>query len=76
MPTLNAKIEKWTRTPPDGLKRKWEGALLSPVSNHQVRALDLVDPGGGDCQIDGLASLHPRQVAQVLDYEEHIVSIR
>ncbi|CAM2111738.1 unnamed protein product [Caretta caretta] len=73
---VNAEIEQLTHAPPDGLKRGWEGARLPPVPDHQARALDPVDPGGGCCRIDGLASLHLRQVARVLDHEEHIVSIR
>ncbi|CAM2106332.1 unnamed protein product [Caretta caretta] len=72
---MNAQIEQQTRAPPDGLKRGWEGARLPPVSYHQARALDPVDPGRGGCQVDGLASLHPGQVARVLDHEEHIVGV-
>ncbi|CAM2111760.1 unnamed protein product [Caretta caretta] len=73
---VNAEIEQLTRAPPDGLKRRWEGACLQPVSYHQARALDPVDPCRGGCRIDGLASLHPRQVARVLDHEEHDISVR
>ncbi|CAM2116258.1 unnamed protein product [Caretta caretta] len=73
---VNAEIEQWARAPPDGLKRGWEGAHLPAVPNHQARALDPVDQGGGGCRIDGLASLHLRQVARVLDHEEHVISVR
>ncbi|CAM2106167.1 unnamed protein product [Caretta caretta] len=73
---VNAEVEWWTHTPPDGLKCGWEGARLPPVSYRQARALDPVDPGGGGCRIDGLASLHPHQVARVLDHEEHVISVR
>ncbi|CAM2118757.1 unnamed protein product [Caretta caretta] len=72
---VNTEVEQQTRTPPDGLKRGWEGARLLPVSYRQARALDPVDPGGGGCRIDGLASLHRRQVAGVLDHEEHVISV-
>ncbi|CAM2095830.1 unnamed protein product [Caretta caretta] len=73
---VNAEVEQRTRAPPDVLKRRWEGARLLPVSYHQARALDPVDLGGGSCRIDGLASLHPRQVAGVLDHEKHVISVR
>ncbi|CAM2096350.1 unnamed protein product [Caretta caretta] len=70
---VNAEIEQRTRAPPDGLKRRWEGARLPPAPYHQARALDPVDPGGGGCRVHSLASLHLRQVARVLDHEEYIV---
>ncbi|CAM2111242.1 unnamed protein product [Caretta caretta] len=73
---VNAEVEQRTRAPPDGLKRGWEGARLPPVSYCQARALDPVDLGRGGCRIDGLASLHPHQVARVLDHEEHVIGIR
>ncbi|CAM2099494.1 unnamed protein product [Caretta caretta] len=73
---VNAEVEQRTRAPPDGLKRRWEGVRLLPVSYCQARALDPVDPGGGGCRIDGLASLHPSQVTGVLDHEEHVISVR
>ncbi|CAM2096230.1 unnamed protein product [Caretta caretta] len=73
---VNAEVEQRTRTPPDVLKRGWEGARLPPVSYLQARALDPVDPCRGGCRIDGLASLRPRQVTRVLDHEEHVISIR
>ncbi|CAM2106297.1 unnamed protein product [Caretta caretta] len=66
---VNAKIEQRTRALPDGLKRRWEGARLPAVPDHQARALDPVDLGGGGCRIDG-------QVAQVLDHEKHGVRVR
>uniref|UniRef100_A0A452GRG8 Uncharacterized protein n=1 Tax=Gopherus agassizii TaxID=38772 RepID=A0A452GRG8_9SAUR len=55
---INAEIEQWTRTPPDGLKYGWKGARLPLVPNHQARPLDPVDPGRGGRQLHGLASLH------------------
>ncbi|CAM2099411.1 unnamed protein product [Caretta caretta] len=73
---VNAEVEQRIRAPPDGLKRGWEGAHLPPVAYRQARALDPVDLGGGGCRIDGLASLHPRQVIRVLDYEEHVITVR
>ncbi|CAM2113358.1 unnamed protein product [Caretta caretta] len=72
---VKAEIEQRTRAPPDGLKRGWEGARLPPVPYHQARALDPVDLGGGGCRVHSLASLHPRQVARVLDHEEYIVGV-
>ncbi|CAM2096195.1 unnamed protein product [Caretta caretta] len=73
---VNAEVEQQTHAPLDGLKRGWEGARLPPVSYRQARALDPVDPGRGGCRIDGVASLHLRQVARVLDHEEHVISVR
>ncbi|CAM2106404.1 unnamed protein product [Caretta caretta] len=73
---VNAEVQQRTRAPPDGLKRRWEGTRLPPVSYFQARALDQVDPGGGGCRIDGLASLHRCQVAGVLDHEVHVISVR
>ncbi|CAM2111866.1 unnamed protein product [Caretta caretta] len=73
---VNAEVEQRTRAPTDGLKCGWEGACLPPVSYGQARALDPVNLGGGDCRIHGLASLHPREVAGVLDHEKHVISVR
>ncbi|CAM2116574.1 unnamed protein product [Caretta caretta] len=73
---VNAEIEQRTHAPPDGLKHGWEGARLPAVPYHQARALDPIDPGGGVCRIDGLASLHPCQVARVLDHKKHVVGVR
>ncbi|CAM2106073.1 unnamed protein product [Caretta caretta] len=72
---VNAEIEQQTCTPPDGLKRGWEAACLPAVPYDQARALDPVEPGRGGCRTDGLVSLHPRQVAWVLDHEEHVVGV-
>ncbi|CAM2097167.1 unnamed protein product [Caretta caretta] len=72
---VNAEIERRTHAPSDGLNRRWEGARLPPIPSHKVRALDPVDLGGGGCRVDSLASLHPHQVTQVLDHEEHVVGI-
>ncbi|CAM2102648.1 unnamed protein product [Caretta caretta] len=72
---VNAEIELWTRAPLHGLKHGWDGSRLPSIHYHQASALDTVDPGGGGCRIDGLASLHPCQVAWVLDHEEHVVGI-
>ncbi|CAM2103395.1 unnamed protein product [Caretta caretta] len=72
---VKAEIEQRTRAPPDGLKRGWAGARLPPVPYHQARAFDPADQGGGGCRVHSLASLHPRQVAQVLDHEEYIVGV-
>ncbi|CAM2113169.1 unnamed protein product [Caretta caretta] len=73
---VNTEIEQRIRAPLDGLKCGWEGARLPPVPDHQVRALDPADQGGEGCRTDGLTSLHLRQVARVLDHEEHIISVR
>ncbi|CAM2101641.1 unnamed protein product, partial [Caretta caretta] len=73
---VNAYVEQWPHAPPDGLKRGWEGAHLPPVPHRQARALDPVDSGGGGCRKDALASLHARQVARVLDHEEHVIGVR
>ncbi|CAM2112907.1 unnamed protein product [Caretta caretta] len=72
---VNAEIEQRTCASPDGLKGGWEGARLPAVPDHQARTLDPVDLGGGGCRTDGLASLHLRQVARVLDHEEHVISV-
>ncbi|CAM2098474.1 unnamed protein product [Caretta caretta] len=72
---VNAQIEQRSRALPDGLKCGWEGAHLPPVPDHQARALDPLDPGGGGCRVDCLTSLHPRQVARILDHEEHVSGI-
>ncbi|CAM2117434.1 unnamed protein product [Caretta caretta] len=72
---VNAEIEQRTHAPLDGLKRGWEGTRLPAIPDHQARALDPVDMGGGGCRIDGLASLHPHQVARVLDHEEHVITV-
>ncbi|CAM2097293.1 unnamed protein product [Caretta caretta] len=72
---VNAEIEQCTCTPQDGLKHRWEGACLPAIPNHQARALDPVDLGGGGCRTDGLASLNPRTVVWVLEHEEHIISV-
>ncbi|CAM2099434.1 unnamed protein product [Caretta caretta] len=72
---VNAEVEQRTHAPPDGLKHWWETACLPPVSYRQARALDPVDPDGGGCRIDGLASLHSRQVTRVLDHKEHVISV-
>ncbi|CAM2104330.1 unnamed protein product [Caretta caretta] len=72
---INAKTEQRTHAPPDGLKRGWVGARLPPIPDHQARALDPVDPGGGGRQVNGLAGLHPHQVVRVLDHEEHVVGV-
>ncbi|CAM2098321.1 unnamed protein product [Caretta caretta] len=54
------------------MEHKWEETHLPPIPDHQAKALDPVDPGTGDCQIDGLASLHLYQVSQVLGHEDHV----
>ncbi|CAM2106163.1 unnamed protein product [Caretta caretta] len=70
---VNSEIEQWTHTPPNDLKHWWEGGCLPPIPNHEARNLDPVDPGRGGCQINGLPGLH---FHQVLDHEEHVVSLR
>ncbi|CAM2100051.1 unnamed protein product [Caretta caretta] len=69
-------MEQRTRAPPDGLKRGWEGARLPPVLDHQARALDPVDPGGGGRRVNGLAGFHPHQVIRVLNHKEHVIGVR